>query len=115
MEDRRIALLEGRVETLERGLEGVLRELELPPPEAVRVERRPPPRVSPTPRPVSSDRPPVAAPRPAPRPVRPAPAAKPAPRSVNLEDLLGGRVLAWVGGAAVLVGVIFFFALAISN
>ncbi len=34
---------------------------------------------------------------------------------VNLEDLLGGRVLAWVGGLAVLIGVAFLFAIAVSR
>jgi uncharacterized membrane protein len=33
----------------------------------------------------------------------------------DLEDLVGGRVLAWVGGLAVLLGIVFLFALAISN
>jgi uncharacterized membrane protein len=33
----------------------------------------------------------------------------------DLEDLLGGRVLAWVGGLAVLVGIVFLFALAASS
>jgi uncharacterized membrane protein len=33
----------------------------------------------------------------------------------SFEDLLGGRVLAWFGGAAVLVGLAFFFAMAISR
>jgi len=47
---------------------------------------------------------------PAPR-VRPSKRAKPA---TSVEDLLGGRVLAWLGGIAVLVGIVFFFALAIS-
>jgi len=55
----------------------------------------------------------------------PAPSSRPAPRSVpaaapktprpSLEELLGGRVLAWVGGAAVLVGLALLFALGISN
>jgi len=60
-----------------------------------------------------------------PAPPRPAP-ARPAPptRSTifqldfgrdDLEDLVGGRVLAWVGGLAVLLGIVFLFALAISN
>jgi len=48
---------------------------------------------------------------PAPR-VRPSKRAKPA---TSVEDLLGGRVLAWLGGIAVLVGIVFFFALAISH
>lgn len=33
----------------------------------------------------------------------------------ELEDLLGGRVLAWVGGLAVLLGLVFLFALGISS
>jgi len=33
----------------------------------------------------------------------------------SLEDLLGGRVLAWVGGLAVLIGVAFLFAVAVSR
>jgi uncharacterized membrane protein len=32
-----------------------------------------------------------------------------------LEDLFGGRVLAWVGGAAVFLGLVFLLAIAISN
>jgi len=37
------------------------------------------------------------------------------PRASGVEDLLGGRVLAWVGGAAVIVGLAYFLALAVSN
>ncbi len=33
----------------------------------------------------------------------------------EVEDLLGGRVLAWVGGLAVLLGLVFLFALGISS
>ena len=33
----------------------------------------------------------------------------------SLEDLLGGRILAWVGGLAILVGVIFFLAIAVDR
>ena len=63
--------------------------------------------------------------RPEPRRVtKPAPAGEPPPRPrpaerlespASLEDLLGGRVLAWVGGLAVLLGVVFLFAVAVSN
>ncbi len=66
------------------------------------------------------------APRPAeapvgPAPVKPAPAARPravsAPtvRAAHLEELLGGRVLGWVGGLAVLVGLLFFLVIAASR
>ena len=43
------------------------------------------------------------------RPPRP---PKPARPPVSLEDLLGGRVLGWVGGAAVVLGVVFFLVMA---
>ena len=86
-----------------------------------------PQRARPVPRPPQTERV-----EPAPRVAAPAPrAAAPAP-SVSLadwaiptfrmpagtkefEDLVGGRVLAWVGGLAVLLGFVFLFALGISN
>ena len=66
--------------------------------------------------------------RPAPRPqepriypppqqvaqARPRP-TRPARESLDLEELLGGRVLAWVGGAAVVLAAVFFLAMAIHN
>jgi uncharacterized membrane protein len=68
--------------------------------------------------PVRPDRPSVAErPRQVPQrasvaePVRP---DRPA-REVDLEQLLGGRVLAWVGGVAVLAGLALLFALAVSR
>ena len=36
-------------------------------------------------------------------------------KRIELEDLVGGRVLAWVGGLAVLLGLVFLFALGISS
>jgi len=59
-----------------------------------------------------------APPRPAAEPARqPAPPAPPVARAPRpaLEDLLGGRVLAWVGGVAVTVGVLLLLAIAVSN
>ena len=51
-----------------------------------------------------------------PRPASvPAPAARPPRPRVSLEDLLGGRVLAWTGGLAVLVGIALLLAIAVSN
>ena len=78
---------------------------------------------------------------PATAPSHPAPAASPAPPTIrpaampvwgnvsltsvaerlgapdreSMEDMLGGRVLAWVGGLAVLLGVVFLFAMAASR
>jgi uncharacterized membrane protein len=40
---------------------------------------------------------------------------EPAPRELDLEELLGGRLLAWVGGLAVLLGIVFFVAMAIAR
>ena len=48
----------------------------------------------------------------APSKVAPPPAAAPRP---GLEDLLAGRVLAWAGGLAVLVGIVLLFAVAVSR
>src|SRR5215212_5230991 len=82
VEDR-VLVLEDRVE----GLEARLRVLE------------------------STDEPPAPAPRVMTFPLRPSLPRLPhrprrsAPRRLELDDLLGGRVLAWVGGVAVLVGV----------
>jgi uncharacterized membrane protein len=45
---------------------------------------------------------------------RPAPAAPPRP-PVDLEELLGGRVLGWVGGIAVVVAAVFFVVMAVRN
>jgi uncharacterized membrane protein len=41
------------------------------------------------------------------------PSAPPQPR--NIEDLLGGRVLAWLGGVAVVLGFVFFLVMAVSR
>jgi uncharacterized membrane protein len=62
----------------------------------------------------------AAAPAPAPRESSVAaapPPAAPAPRAPRpgLEDLLGGRVLAWAGGVAVLTGVVLLLAIAVSH
>src|SRR4051794_29986067 len=97
MVEDRIAALEERAATLEARV----RELETHPQSA------PPPRPAPTPaypptRPVAPPPPRIAAPR-EPRPDR------------DLEDLLGGRVLAWVGGVAILAGLTFLLTIAISR
>jgi uncharacterized membrane protein len=48
--------------------------------------------------------------------VRAKPAAPPAaPAAQSLEDLLGGRVLAWAGGLAVVVAIVLFLAIAVSR
>ena len=53
---------------------------------------------------------------PAARPPAPAPAVPDASGArTSIEDLLGGRVLAWLGAVAVIFGVAFFFAYAVSR
>jgi uncharacterized membrane protein len=55
----------------------------------------------------------------APREPFPQPAPKATPQQprepIDLEELLGGRVLAWVGGVAVVLAAVFFLAMAIHN
>ena len=46
-------------------------------------------------------------------PERPSMPASRSVRDLDLEELLGGRLLAWVGGLAVLLGIVFFVATAI--
>ena len=73
------------------------------------------------PRPVFPPLPPMAPPA-APQVAQPgdAPRASPGRGKVmrpgeTLEDLLGGRVLAWVGGLAILIGVVFFLVIAVDR
>ncbi len=88
----RLAALEARIDRLER---------------IGRPAPGPAPRPAPVPRPAFSN----AAPAP-----RPWPAVRlPKPPSQPIEDLLGGRVLAWIGGTAVVLGLAFLFALAVSR
>jgi len=46
---------------------------------------------------------------------RPAVAATPRRAGIDLEDLLGGRVLAWTGGVAIVAGIAFLLAIAVSR
>ena len=52
-----------------------------------------------------------------PRPPRPAVTAEAPPRRepLDLEQVLGGRVLAWVGGVAVVLAAVFFLVMAVHN
>src|SRR5438105_12211924 len=62
------------------------------------------------------------APAPAPAPMHPPAAPPPVPSrepvgapDVNREELFGGRVLAWLGGSAVVLGAVFFLVMAVSR
>jgi uncharacterized membrane protein len=92
-------------ERLER-LEGMLAEL------ALRVER------------LELSSAPPRTPTPVPPPTKPAPPAQATPAqappqrtppSFDLEELLGGRVLGWVGGSAIVLGAVFFLVMAVSR
>ena len=101
--EARTARLEWCVERLDAGCE---------PPAQLHAPRPadPPARTAPV-QPAPSTARPV---QPAPVPARPAvPAA--AAQAARLEELLGGRVLGWVGGLAVLVGLLFLLVIAASR
>ncbi len=89
---------EDRIERLEQLVEQLTRRLERleGTPEPVELQPSQPARVAP----------------PAPPPQRPAAPRPPRP-SFDLEELLGGRVLAWAGAVAVFIGVVFFLATAL--
>ena len=106
VEDR-LDALEARTKALETIVRQQPRPIITPPARPTGILAGPPaPRepVAPPPPRVSAPREPVAAP----------------PRRTlrdfdDLEDALGGRVLAWVGGLAVTLGVIFLLAIAVSR
>lgn len=112
-EEARLEQLERNLDTLARRvavLEGGLEPMAQPPGPP---SWSPPAAGSPATWAERQNRPPIPpTPRPAPRR---APKARHAWRDANLEDLLGGRVLAWVGGAALVLGVAFLFAVAVSR
>jgi uncharacterized membrane protein len=89
-------------ESTENRLEELTRRLES-------VERRvfPPPAPEPQPQPAATHSAPAARPE----PVQPSPAY---PRR-DFEELFGGRVLAWVGSFAILLGLVFLFGIAIDR
>ena len=88
---------EDRIERLEQLVEQLTRRLE-------RLEGKPAP--------VQQPAQPARVAPPGPPPQRPAAPRPPRP-SFDLEELLGGRVLAWAGAVAVFIGVVFFLASAI--
>src|SRR4051794_8066146 len=126
----RIASLERRMAAVEGALlRGTPQSVAPSAPAAQTPAAQPAPPVPPTPSP--SSRPPASVPSPpapmpalvAPRPAAAtaavAPPSRPRPqrRSVDLdfEKLLGGKLFAWIGGVAILVGVLFFVATAMER
>ena len=112
----RVQILERQAADLHRRLTAV--ELKLAP-EAAPAWPAPtglPVAVSPPPAAAASPPPPApSAPSPAFASAPPAAASPPRRERTDLEELLGGRVLAWTGGVAVLAGIAFLLAIAVSR
>ncbi|HMJ01106.1 MAG TPA: DUF2339 domain-containing protein [Gaiellaceae bacterium] len=115
---RRLEALEHELADLRRVAAGMPAQpapAHVPPPPVV-----PPAPTVPEPPPIPVAAPvaaPVAPPKPPPAPPRP-PAEPPEPpwwSGVTFEDLFGAKVLAWVGGLVTLLGVLFFFVLAVNR
>lgn len=110
---RRLGALEREVADLSRVVRGapystVASRVPLPPPEPVMAR---PAQVAP----------PTAPPRPTatPSPAAPPPARKPPEPAwwsgLTFADLFGAKVLAWLGGVVTLLGIVFFFVLAVNR
>ncbi len=91
--------VEGRLESTERQLADLRSRVEL-------MERWVFPSAAPKPHPQQAPVTPRST-----TPVRPAP---PSPR-LDFEEIFGGRVLAWVGGVAILLGIVFLLGIAIDR
>jgi len=90
---------DARLDALEREIEELSARL-------ARLERLEPPAQPAAPVPAPTGQ------RPLPKPLQEPKPSEPARPPISVEDLLGGRVLGWVGGAAVVVGVAFFLVMA---
>jgi uncharacterized membrane protein len=101
---RRLARLEEELRELRR-----LAQTPEPMPEAPAVA---PPPVPPPPPP-----PPPPAARPQPAPAREQPPRRPSywDRQITFDDLFGAKALAWAGGVVTLLGIVFFFVLAVNR
>jgi uncharacterized membrane protein len=99
---RRIQALERRVRTLER-------------PPAVAQAPTPAPTRAPEPQPAPAARPAASAPSPAPTRAPAAPRSFDWGRTVSTADLLGAKALAFAGGVVTLLGIVFFFVLAVNR
>jgi uncharacterized membrane protein len=96
--------VEDRLDSNERRLADLTRRLE-------RMERRVfPSAVAPEPRPAAAVARPAATPA---RPAPPRPSSKPSQR--DFEEIFGSRVLAWIGGVAILLGIVFLLGIAIDR
>ncbi|HTS74120.1 MAG TPA: DUF2339 domain-containing protein [Gaiellaceae bacterium] len=105
--NRRLDKLALQLKTLEREVAELRRAGTQPAPSAPTVT---PPAATPTPWP-RPERPPIPA-RPAPPPRAPEPSWW---SGLTMADLYSAKVLAWLGGAVMLLGILFFFVLAVNR
>jgi hypothetical protein len=122
---RRLAALERELADLRLAAEATAPEPATAPvlPEPTPVLPEPPAPVvaPPPPPPVAGPRPPIPTPpragaRPAPPPMPPSkPATPPWWTDLTFADLFSARVLAWAGGVVTLLGILFFFVLAVNR
>src|SRR4051794_30732294 len=99
-----------KVQTMEERLEALGRRVQVVERNGLGPPPPPPPRRAPVER--------VARPVPAGGPAgveRVVVAERAARPAMSLEDLVGGRLLAWAGGVAVLLGLVLLFAIAVSR
>jgi uncharacterized membrane protein len=112
----RLASVEDHMRSLQHEVESIRSALgaragQVPSPSPVRTAplRTTP---APAPEPVRAREPepyrPPAAPAAPPRPPKP-------PREIDFAELFGARALAWAGGVVMLLGIVFFFSLAVNN
>src|SRR6266516_6147739 len=114
----RVAFLEERVAKLQTIVEG-LQEGQQTAPSRVAAPPRPPRREEPAP-PPPPPQPPVPPPAPAPAATAPPLQSKVSPafdwgRTMSATDLMGAKALAFAGGIVTLLGVVFFFVLAVNR
>lgn len=101
-DDDRIGRLERQLEELNRRLEQLEQIFRIPP-DRRSVYRREPSAPEPGPEPAP------------PRAAQPAPSVWSSAPTVDLESLLGGRILAWLGGSAIILAAVFFLVMAVSR
>jgi uncharacterized membrane protein len=118
--EARVTFLERRVSELQSTIDELRAGRPVAPSRAAAAAPpSPPPRPTPPP-PQPAPARPTPPPRPTPRPVaETAPAATPKGfdwgRTISVEDLMGAKALAFTGGVVTLLGVVFFFVLAVNR
>jgi uncharacterized membrane protein len=110
--NRRLDELALRLKTLEREVAELRRGARPAAAPTITVKPTPAPAVTPRPAPaLRAERPPIP-----PRPARPARPPEPSWWSgLTMGDLYSAKVLAWLGGAVMLLGILFFFVLAVNR